>query len=425
MGNVALDCGVGQCREEVTLFVGCDVGGSQHAVAIIDGAGTVLEKLDRVYNHRKGFEFLLGKIKHWAKRTGAKRIQFAFEPTGHYWKSLVHFISEQGIEVFFIKTTAVKAMRELTDSTPSKNDRRDAATLAQLLRERKVLKGPPSEGVWRELRELVQYRHKLSDAQVELLLKLRAIIDEFFPELVGVFSSTSAVGLRELLKTAPFPKDLLAAGNEWLCSHLKKWTRRGKTAGEKAEALMEAAKNSIGLPARPGDRRRLESVLRGLDHYKRELQVVEKEMKRVLMETGYGEILLSFPGIGVVSAATFLGELGDPTNFETASQVVSFAGIDPSEKSSGKKKGRMRISKKGRPLMRTTLYFMAMGAILHCPELKAYYEDRKKEIEEGRLDIKPMQLVFAVAIKQVRILFAMCRDKAIYQPNSMELKEAA
>ena len=109
MGNVALDCGIGQCREEVTLFVGCDVGGSQHAVAIIDGAGTVLEKLDRVYNHRKGFEFLLGKIKHWAKRTGAKRIQFAFEPTGHSWKPLVHFISEQGIEVFFIKTTAVPA----------------------------------------------------------------------------------------------------------------------------------------------------------------------------------------------------------------------------------------------------------------------------------------------------------------------------
>ena len=425
MGNVALGRGIGQCRDIATLFVGCDVGGSQHAVAIIDSTGELLEKLDQIYNSRKGFKFLIGKIAHWVKKTGAERIEFAFEPTGHYWKPLVNFISAQGIEVFFIKTTAVKVMRELTDSTPSKNDRRDALTLARLLLERKVLKGPPCEGIWRELRELVQYRHKLAEAQVEFLLKLRVIIDEFFPELMEVFDRLKAVGLWRLLNEAPFPGDLVALGHEWLVVHLQKWTKRGKTAVEKAEALMEAARDSIGLPVLPGDRRRLESVLRGLEHYKHELRVVEKEMKRVLMETGYGEILLSFPGIGVVSAATFLGELGDPANFEGASQVVSFAGIDPSEKSSGKKKGRMRISKKGRPLMRTTLYFMAMSAILHCPEVKAYYQRRKREIDSGELDIKPMQLVFAVAIKQVRILFAMCRDKQAYRPDYRELKEAA
>lgn len=188
---------------------------------------------------------------------------------------------------------------------------------------------------------------------------------------------------------------------------------------------MQAAQESVGLPVRQGDRVRLQSLLGLLEHYKKELRTLEREMERSLMETGYGEILLSFPGVGVITAATFLGELGDPANFDDARQVVSFAGIDPSEKSSGKKESRRKISKKGRPILRTNIYFMVLGAICHCPELRTYYQKRKKDIESGKLDLKPQQLMFAVAIKQVRILFAMCRDRSLYNPDYREMKKAA
>jgi transposase len=113
----------------------------------MDSSGTVLEKLPKVFNTLKGFEFLEGKINYWEERTGAATIRLGFEPTGHYWKPLIHYMCNRGVEVSFIKTTAVKAMRELTDSTQSKNDKRDAVTLAHLLREGKVLKSPPAEGV--------------------------------------------------------------------------------------------------------------------------------------------------------------------------------------------------------------------------------------------------------------------------------------
>ncbi len=415
----------GQCQQEGSLLVGCDVGYEFHAIAILDKSGEVLEKLPKVYNHRKGFEYLLSRIKHWKNITGARDAIFAFEPTGHYWRPLVHYVHEQGIEVRFIKTTAVKAMRELTDSTPSKNDRRDAVTLALLLKEGRVLKGRPLEGIWRELRDLVTYRQKLHEEHTAYLQRLRAMIDTFFPELVTVFSKTSAVGLWKFLEQSPFPEDLIDAGEVWLLNHLKKWTRKGESAENKAKSLMESARHSIGIPASAGDRRHMASILSLLEIYKKELRQVEREMERALMETEYGAILLSFPGVGVVSAATFLGELGNPQDFETANQVVSFIGIDPSEKSSGKKQSRNRISKKGRPLMRTNAYHMALSAVLHCPELRAYYLSRKKEIESGKLDLKPMQLLFAVAVKQTRILFAMCRDKQVYQPNFLELRSAA
>lgn len=402
-------------RGEDILYVGCDIGSENHALAIINGEGKVLERIPKVYNNRKGFDYLLGKIESWAQKTGAERIRFGFEPTGHYWKTIIYFLSERGIEVVFIKTTAIKAMRELTDSTQSKNDTRDAVTLAHLLREGKVLLSPPPEGIWRELRDLVKYRQRLAEEKSALLLRLRAIISTFFPELTEIFNDMNAVGLSKLLECAPFPEDLLGKGQEWLETHLRRWTRRGKSAERKAELLMEAARSSVGLPPGTGDRVRLASTLRLLEHYRAELRVVEKELERALAETGYAEILLSFPGIGVISASYFLGELGNPENFESAGQVVSFAGLDPSERSSGKRSSRHRISKKGRPILRTALYFMALSAIQNCPELRAYYARRKKEIEMGKLDLVPMQLIMAVAIKEVRILFAMCRDGKTYE----------
>jgi transposase len=415
----------GQRGDGSILFVGCDIGSRHHAAAIMDPSGRVLETLPQVFNSLKGFKFLEGKIDYWAKRTGANTVRLGFEPTGHYWKPLIHFMCNRGVEVSFIKTTAVKAMRELTDSTQSKNDRRDAVTLAHLLREGKVLKSVPPEGVWRELRDLVKHHRRLTEENGSLLLRLRAIIDTFFPELADVFYSAKAVGLWRLLEEAPFPEDLVNKGSEWLRSCLKKWTRRGISAEEKADFLMKAARESVGLPVRRGDRMRLKSLLGLLKCYRGELRLVEQEMERALMETGYGEILLSFPGMGVITSATFLGELGNPANFENANQVVSFAGIDPSEKSSGKKSSRRRISKKGGPIMRANVYHMALSAVQHCPELRAYYMARKRDIESGKLDLKPQQLIFAVAIKEVRILFAMCRDRRPYIPNYLEMKKAA
>ena len=425
MDKLPTGTGNGQRKIEEALFVGCDIGSSNHAAAIMDSSGTVLEKLPKVFNTLKGFMFLDKKIAYWKIRIGATTVRFGFEPTGHYWKPLVHFMCNREIEVFFIKTTAVKAMRELTDSTQSKNDKRDAITLAHLLREGKVLKSPPVEGIWRELRDLVKHYRGLSDAYESVLSRLQVIIETFFPELAEVFCSTKAVGLWRLLEAAPFPSDLIAKETNWLTSHLKRWTRRGKSAEEKASYLMQAARESVGLPVRQGDRVRLQSLLGLLEHYKKELRTLEREMERSLMETGYGEILLSFPGVGVITAATFLGELGDPANFDDARQVVSFAGIDPSEKSSGKKESRRKISKKGRPILRTNIYFMVLGAICHCPELRTYYQKRKKDIESGKLDLKPQQLMFAVAIKLVRILFAMCRDRSLYNPDYREMKKAA
>jgi len=62
--------------------------------------------------------------------------------------------------------------------------------------------------------------------------------------------------------------------------------------------------------------------------------------------------VLSIPGIGPLSAAIFLGEIGNPAHFQNARQIVKYAGYDPQESDSGYRISRKFISKKGRWLLR-------------------------------------------------------------------------
>jgi len=45
------------------------------------------------------------------------------------------------------------------------------------------------------------------------------------------------------------------------------------------------------------------------------LKNIDKQLKSLLKETPAATYLMSIPGIGPLSAAEFLGELGDPAHF--------------------------------------------------------------------------------------------------------------
>jgi len=51
-------------------------------------------------------------------------------------------------------------------------------------------------------------------------------------------------------------------------------------------------------------------------------------MEKTLADIGYGELILSIPGIGIVTAASFLGEIGDPMRFDHPRQICKMAGYN-------------------------------------------------------------------------------------------------
>jgi transposase len=75
------------------------------------------------------------------------------------------------------------------------------------------------------------------------------------------------------------------------------------------------------------------------------------------------DLLRSIPGIGDKTAATLLAEVRDFLAFDNVRQLVAFAGLNPSQRTSGSSvRGKTRLSKTGNAAIRAALYWPAISA---------------------------------------------------------------
>lgn len=95
-----------------------------------------------------------------------------------------------------------------------------------------------------------------------------------------------------------------------------------------------------------------------------QIKKIEKEMAKQAQEDGPLEILYrSVPGIGPVASRTLANELGDMSQFKNERQIFSYAGLTPSEYSSGEHIRQGHISRQGKPILRKILVQAAWVAI--------------------------------------------------------------
>jgi transposase len=366
-----------------TLVVGVDVGNVFNAVGFMNKEGKVLSSCAKLYNSREGFEQFVEMTEGLKTKYGLKDVLIGMEPTGHYWRKLAYFAKEQGYEVRFIRTTALKHHREIDESSSAKSDRRDALTIANITREGKYIDPVIEDGAVRQLRTLAKTRERVLRYSVSAKNALHAALDDYFPELHEIFWAMGSRSLWAILEQCPFPDDVVVMKISSLQELIARSSRKKAGAAQKAKALYQAAQKSIGLKSiGSADRFRITICLEEVKRTVLMLKDIDRQMKKVLMEMPSAPYLLSIPGIGTLSAAVFLGELGNPAYFHNARQIVKYAGYDPQESDSGSWVSRKFISKKGRWLMRKYLFFMSMRVVVLSKYFQDYYQ-RKLETKSN------------------------------------------
>lgn len=140
----------------------------------------------------------------------------------------------------------------------------------------------------------------------------------------------------------------------------------------------------------------------------------EQKIDEILKEA-YGDDykrLISIPGVGKRLSSLIIGFFGKFENFESAKQVSSFIGLNPSPRQSGTSlNGRGIISKKGNRYMRKIFYMASLSASRYNKDCKELYE---RLIGNGKS--KRVALV-AVANKLARQIFAIMKYDRIYDQN--------
>lgn len=218
---------------------------------------------------------------------------------GWYWAADI--LAEAGAQVHLAHPLGVKAFTYRR----VKNDERDAADLADLLRMGRLPEAWIAPHEIRELRELTRYRAKLVGKRTGYKDMVHAVLAK-----LGI-----ATGCTDI-----FGK----GGTQWLDGLRIPQPYAGKVSS--LRMLIQTHTEEIGM---------LDEVIADLlaDH------------------TGY-RVIQQLPGIGPVLAAIIVAEVGDITRFRRPEQLCSWAGLTPRHRESDLKVARGPISKQGSKILR-------------------------------------------------------------------------
>jgi transposase len=150
------------------------------------------------------------------------------------------------------------------------------------------------------------------------------------------------------------------------------------------------------------------------------LQLIKEhpEVKKVVI------ILCSVPGIGLLTAATILGETNGFDLIRNKRQLASYAGFDVKEKQSGTSvKGKSRISKRGNKYLRKAMHMPALAAIRNDERFKAIFarivsKNGIKMKAAVAVQRKLLEMTYTVYKKQ------MAYDKHYLSNNGIEIVES-
>ena len=407
--------------ENTDAIVGIDIAKNVHWAGIILPNGKEIKKPFSFNNNKIGFKSLVETVKNVLTMLNFKKVIIGMEPTGHYWKCCARYLKKiDWIKVVTVNPHHVKKSKEFDDNCQTKNDKKDCMTIARLIKDARYFEPYLPEGVWAELRNLSNTRAELVRKQNAVKNRLVATMDEYFPEYTKIFKQILSRTSEEILKECPFPEDLKSKGEEDLLKHIRETVKRGYTR-KQVEKIYKAAKESIGTEEGiNGAKFQIRMYIEEAEMLKKQIKMTEEELEKQLKETGFYESIISIKGIGVVSAAMFIGEVGDINRFDSYEQIRRYAGLNLVENSSGKHKGRTTISKRGRSLLRSILYRMAFTMVNKNEEIKELYRYLTTRKEN---QLKKKQAIVAVIGKILQIIYAVVSKNEEYKGTRVFTQE--
>ncbi len=225
-----------------TLVVGIDIAKEKQWARFVDCRGVECGKAMYFSNDRTGFEAILAKIREISKRNSFADVIVGMEPTGHYWKALANYLMKQEhIHVVLVNPYHTKKAKELDDNSQTKSDKKDALTIARLVKDGRYSEVYLPHDIYADLRVLTTARNSVNRQKNALENTILAVLDEYFPEFIRVFKHPfKGKAAMQMLKVCPFPKYILELGVEGVLVEIKKAAKRS-VGRKRAQLLVETA----------------------------------------------------------------------------------------------------------------------------------------------------------------------------------------
>lgn len=132
------------------------------------------------------------------------------------------------------------------------------------------------------------------------------------------------------------------------------------------------------------------------------------------MQLGEFKVITSFPGIGELSAAQLLGEIGDIRRFRDSKKINAYVGIDIRRYQSGQYTGQDHINKRGNPKGRKILFFIVRNMIKTQHSAPNHIVDYYYKLKRQPVPKKDKVAVVACMNKLLKCLHSMIFNGVLY-----------
>ncbi|MEM3098875.1 MAG: IS110 family transposase [Nitrososphaerales archaeon] len=302
------------------ISIGIDAGKKKCVAALKRDSKEILEHIT-FQNRTKGIMELVERVKSYGEEAVA-----VVESTANYWIRIHDMLEENGISTLLANPIETKAIAKAR----IKDDKIDSNILADLLRADLIPESFVPDREDRELRQLVRTRIDLVTSRTMSRNKVHAILSKY--ELDA-------------------PDDLFTKkGTEWL---------RSLTHTDAISWI---------------DRMQLNALLDILESLDRQIAVFTAKIASISMDDERVKLLMTIPGVDYFTALTVVSEIADIKRFITPWKLVAYAGLAPSQRDSGDRRRRGRITKKGSRWLRFALVEAANIARIHDERLKSFHD---------------------------------------------------
>lgn len=382
-----------------------DVAKAAFAVAIV----VVTEVLRIVrFEHPTETTAFLELLK--AIRNKAGEVIVLMEPTSTYGDALRYQLGLHGFEVRRVQPKHTHDAKELWDGTPSKHDNKDSVTLAKLHASGASSEWRPSDEMRRGLRALFDGHLVHAQAEESLYSRIEARLARHWPEFEQWLSIRKHASARALLEQFQTPQQITAQPDQ--ARAMLQRASRGLLSPELIEGVIDAARNTLGMPMVAEEAALMKDLL---DQLRTHLEACDRADRQVekLLKTNAAFARMK-PIVGPMAAAAALAYLGPPAGYHCARAWDKAAGLNLCEISSGTHKGDLRITKRGPSIVRKLMYMAALRATHTDPIVRAWYHGRTAHQQE-----RTTAAVVAVMRKLHKAIFYVGKHDVAYDATKL------
>jgi transposase len=366
----------------MAIFCGIDWSDDHHDVALVDQEGRTLAQR-RIGHDAAGFGELVQLLAEHGD-TPEELIPVATE-TGR--GLLVAALRATGRQVFAINPLSVSRYRDRHSVAGRKSDAGDALVLAHLLRTDRAGHRPlPADSD--QVRAVAVLARAQQDAawdKVNIHNRLRAALHEYFPAFLNAFADKRGGIMRPearaLLAAAPTPQSASRLTRTQLISILRRAgrTRLLREQADKLQAVLRRNELRQPKPVEIAMGQHALALLRLLNAACTNAEELAWDAEAAFADHPDAATIASFPGIGHLTGARILAEIGDDrARFADARGLKAYAGAAPITRASGKARSVATRRIKNQRLAAAG-YSWAFSSLTASPGARAHYDRRRAQ----------------------------------------------